>query len=292
MNRLLPVFLFAAAAPAAACPQYDTVVAAVQSGDRVGAEVLYDEIVFSAACDDAIREWVGDYLARETYLSALASDAPDEKRDLLERALKFEKHWRSYAALGRVDWEDGDYASAARNFQLALNELSEGDPAHAAVTEEIAEVYELATASLALADAPVDMPRTRSGNTGGIFTTAIRGFEVEEVSLPITFEFDSTDFDEVGAEYARTLAEHLALNAPPSIRLGGHTDPQGPEEYNLELSEARAERVRSFLLENGYSGEIVISGYGESRLPPAPPGIEPGSEEHHRLARRVAFSAE
>lgn len=292
MKRLLPAMFVVAAAPAAACPQYDTVVAAVQSGDRAGAEVLYEEIVFSAACDDAIREWVGDYLARETFLSALAAGDPAEKRDLLSRALVFEKHWRSYAEIGRVDWALGDYAEAARHFQLALNELAEGDPAHAAETEEIAEVYELATAALALAEAPVEMPRTRSGNTGGIFTMAIRGFEVEEVSLPITFEFDSTEFDEIGAEYARTLADHLLLNAPASVKLGGHTDPQGSEDYNLSLSEARAERVRAFLIENGYSGDIVVAGYGESQLPPAPPGIEPGSEEHFRLARRVAFSAE
>jgi len=292
MSRFLPALLLATAVPAAACPQYDTVVAAVQSGDRAGAEVLYDEIVFSAACDDAIREWVGDYLARETFLAALATDDAAEKRDLLERALKFEEHWRSYAEIGRIDWETGAYAAAARNFQLALNELAEGDPAHAAETGEIAEIYELATASLALAEAPVEMPRTRSGNTGGVFTMAIRGFEVEEVSLPITFEFDSTEFDEIGAEYARTLADHLALNAPPAIKLGGHTDPEGPEDYNLELSEARAETVRRFLVENGYSGEIVVAGYGESRVPPAPPGIEPDSEEHHRLARRVAFSVE
>lgn len=294
MKRLLPALaLFTAAAgPAVACPQYDTVVAAVQSGDRAGAEVLYDEIVFSAACDDAIREWVGDYLARETFLAALATDDTGARRALLERALVFEKHWRSYAALGRLDWEAGRYGEAARHLQLALNELAEGDPSHAAETAEIAEVYDLATAALALAEAPVEMPRTRSGSTGGIFTMAIRGFEVEEVSLPITFEFDSTEFDEVGSEYVRVLADHLMLNAPPAIRLGGHTDPIGSEAYNLTLSEARAERVRDFLVESGYRGEIDVAGYGKSRMPPAPPGIEPGSEEHYRLARRVAFSVE
>lgn len=289
MHRVLP-FLALMASPALACPQYDTVVAAVQSGDKSGAEVLYDEIIFSTACDDAIREWVGDYLARESFLTALETDAPEEKRRLLEKALKFEKHWRSFAELGRLDWSLGRYGAAAEEFQLALNELAEGDPGHAAATEEIAEVYELATAALALAETPVEMPRTRSGDTGGIFTTSIRGFEVEEVSLPITFEYDSTEFDAVGAEYARTLAEHLLLSAPASVALGGHTDPEGPEDYNMELSMARAEKVRTFLRENGYEGEVEIAGYGESRIPPAPPGIEPGSPEHYRLARRVAFS--
>lgn len=279
------------ATPAVACPQYDTVVAAVQSNDKTGAEALYEEIIFSTDCDDAIREWVGDYLARESFLEALESDGA-EKRAHLSKALKFERHWRSYAELGKLDWSLGRYGDAAEQFQLALNELSEGDQSHDAATNEIAEIYELATAALALAETPVEMPRTRSGNTGGIFTTSIRGFEVEEVSLPITFEYDSTEFDPIGAEYAQTLVEHITLSAPATIALGGHTDPQGSDEYNMSLSVKRAEAVKSYLLANGFTGEVRIAGYGETDIPPAPPGIQPGSPEHHRIARRVAFSTE
>jgi len=280
------------AAPALACPQYDTVVAAVQAGDNAGAEVLYEEIVFSPACDGAIREWVGDYLARENFLAAIKAESPDEKRALLNRALTFETHWRSLAELGRLEWSLENYTQSAGYFQRALTELAEGDQAHGAETDEISEVYELATAALALADAPVELPTTRSGATGGVFTTSIRGFEVEEVALPITFEHDSTEFDELGATYVQALVDHISLTAPPVVALGGHTDPTGPDDYNLELSQQRAARVEAFLRQNGYQGEIRVAGYGESRVPPAPPGIEPGSEEHHRIARRVAFSTE
>ena len=280
------------AGPAIACPQYNTVVAAVQAGDQAGAEALYQEIVFSAACDDAIREWVGDYLARENFLAALEASDPARKQALLETALGFERHWRSHAELGRVHWGEKRFADAAREFQLALNELSEGDQTHAAEPGEIAEVYDLATAALALAETAVDMPRTRSGKTGGIFTTSFRGFTVEEVSLPITFEFDSTSFDSSGEEYARKLVDHVLLLAPRSIKLGGHTDPMGSEDYNQSLSEARAERVRDLLVDSGFEGEIIVAGYGESSIPPAPPGLEPGSDEHNRLARRVAFSTQ
>jgi hypothetical protein len=104
MQKPLLAICALTAAPALACPQYDTVVAAVQSDDNTSAEVLYNEIVFSAVCDDAIREWVGDYLARESFLSALATLDENEKRALLEKALQGEKHWRSYAALGQLDW--------------------------------------------------------------------------------------------------------------------------------------------------------------------------------------------
>lgn len=280
------------AAPAVGCPQYDTVVAAVQAGDKSGAEVLYEEIVFSPACDGAIREWVGDYLARETFLAAIETDDTDQKRALLDRALSFETHWRSLAELGRLEWSLGNYTRSAGYLQRALNELAEGDQAHSAETDEISEVYELATAALALADAPVDLPMTRSGATGGIFTMSIRGFEVEEVNLPITFEHDSTEFDEIGATYAQALADHILMTSPPFVELGGHTDPTGSDGYNLDLSKRRAASVEAFLRQGGYEGEIRVAGFGESQVPPAPPGIEPGSDEHHRIARRVAFSTE
>ena len=101
MYRFIPL-LSLLVGPALACPQYDTVVAAVQGGDKAGAEVLYDEIIFSSACDDAIREWVGDYLARENFLASLEAGTPEDRRVYLTRALKFETHWRSFAELGVV----------------------------------------------------------------------------------------------------------------------------------------------------------------------------------------------
>ncbi|MEM9477394.1 MAG: OmpA family protein [Pseudomonadota bacterium] len=276
-----------------ACTQYEAVVAAVQGNDTARAAELFEEISVSATCDDALREWVGDYLARESFLFAVnEAETPELRREALEQALAYEKHWRSYAELGRLDWDLKNYGPAATSFQLALNELVDGDPSHEATDTEIAEVYELASAAVALADAPVAMPSTRSGEAGGIFKTKIRGFTVEEVPLPITFEFDSVDFDETGLSYANALVDHVIMLSPAAIRLAGHTDPVGDAGYNLALSEARAQAMADFLRGAGFEGEIEIAAYGETQLPEPPPGIVPDSEEHHRIARRVAFSAE
>lgn len=278
---------------ALACDQYNAAVAAVQADNAQQAAALYETILVSPECDDPLREWVADYLARDSFAFAIEdATSPDEKRAALLRALSYEKHWRSYAELGRIDWSAKDYTSAATNFQLAINELVDGDPGHVAEESEIAEVYQLATAAMALSDTPVEMPTTRSGETGGIFETKIRGFSVEEVSLPITFEFNSTEFDATGEAYAEALAEHLKGLAPSFVSLAGHTDPRGTEEYNLKLSEARAAKVSEFLMSHGFTGEVRVSGLGESDIPEPPEGIEPGSEEHFRIARRVTFNAE
>lgn len=276
----------------AACPQYDAVVAAVQDGDVATAKPLYGAISVSADCDDALQEWVGDFLARESFATALASDDPAVSRAALNDALAFEKHWRSYAALADLDWDQQDYASAAAHYQLALNELIEGDQTHDASDAEIARVHQMATSALALADTVVEMPKTRSGTAGGVFVQSIRGFEVEEVPLPITFEYNSTTFDAAGESYALALADHLIAMAPPEVFLGGHTDPIGGEDYNFDLSVSRAEALAAFLTTNGYGGSVNIIGFGESRLPPAPPGIVEGSEDHYRIARRVSFSVQ
>jgi outer membrane protein OmpA-like peptidoglycan-associated protein len=291
------IFAFALAAwatsgAAMACPQYDEVVSAVQSNDAERAGALFEDIVTNSQCDDAIREWVGDYLAQKAFLSSLEMDDAQAKRAGLKRALSYEIHWRSYAELGRVDWEERDYGSAATNFQLAINEIDEGDQTHGASESEIAELVELATAAVALSERAVEMPTTRSGNPGGILNTNIRGFVVEDVSLPITFEFDSTTFDEAGETYAQALSEHLQLIGAEKVRLVGHTDPRGGEQYNLALSQARAKALSDFLVMQGVSADVETVGAGETDPPKLPAGIIEDSDEAYRLSRRVVFSVE
>jgi len=47
------------------------------------------------------------------------------------------------------------------------------------------------------------------------------------------------------------------------IEIGGHTDSQGSDEYNLNLSDARANAVRDYLIQHGISEDkITAVGYG------------------------------
>ena len=59
-----------------------------------------------------------------------------------------------------------------------------------------------------------------------------------------------------------------SLEAYPSVRIeiGGHTDDQGSNDYNLALSYDRAKSVMNYLVMRGISAErIVARGYGEDR---------------------------
>jgi len=275
----------------AACPQYDAAVAAVEGGDVATASAIYSEIAVEPTCDDALRDWMGSFLARDAFRTGMDTSLTAEARmAAFQQALSYEPHWRSYAALARLEWDGQDYASAARDYQLAINQLVEGPADDSATEAEIAEVYQMASAAVALSPTVVAMPTTRSGEEGGLFATNIRGYEVTEVPLPITFVYATDDFDETGAAYAQMLADHLNTFAPDSITLSGHTDPIGSDDYNMELSEERAVALADFLRAQGYEGEITTVGFGRTQLPPAPPGIEPGSEEYNRIARRVTIA--
>ncbi|MBN1207216.1 MAG: OmpA family protein [Myxococcaceae bacterium] len=61
------------------------------------------------------------------------------------------------------------------------------------------------------------------------------------------------------------VAEALKRSDNP-LTIEGHTDAQGPEQYNEELSLRRAEEVRDFLVSQGVSPErIMVRGLGEYR---------------------------
>ncbi len=79
-----------------------------------------------------------------------------------------------------------------------------------------------------------------------------------------------------------------ALEANPQVerlRVEGHTDSQGSDSYNQELSERRAQAVRLYLLGRGIADERLLSeGYGE--LYPIASNFTPEGREQNR---RVEF---
>ena len=90
----------------------------------------------------------------------------------------------------------------------------------------------------------------------------------EEVVLlePIPFAFDSAEL-EVGAQpiLEEVAANLLAFPEIARIEVQGHTSNEGPEDYNLELSQRRVEAVVSELRRRGVEEErLVPVGYGES----------------------------
>jgi OOP family OmpA-OmpF porin len=69
------------------------------------------------------------------------------------------------------------------------------------------------------------------------------------------------------------------------VEIGGHTDSRGSDEYNMRLSEARANAVRDyFITKNCISADrITARGYGKTM----PVVFPEKSEADYQLNRRV-----
>jgi len=111
--------------------------------------------------------------------------------------------------------------------------------------------------------------------------TEINEFESE----PVYFDYDEWDLKPDARENLRKKAVWLESNSEYSIRISGHCDERGTNEYNLALGERRAEAAKKYLVNLGVPEQrIETISYGEER--PADPG---NSEEAWAKNRRDEF---
>jgi OOP family OmpA-OmpF porin len=108
----------------------------------------------------------------------------------------------------------------------------------------------------------------------------------------ITFDPGSTEINESAGAILDQIAEVLPDCLHVRIEIGGHTDAQGGETMNLNLSQARADAVLNGLLARGIlTTNLTAQGYGESQ-PIADNETEDGREENRRIEFRLLASAE
>lgn len=103
---------------------------------------------------------------------------------------------------------------------------------------------------------------------------------------PVYFDFDRSN---VKSNQRSKLDQVAACMQDPNaatVVLEGHADERGTEEYNLALSERRAQAARSYLVNKGVpSGKLETVGYGEAR-----PAVDGSNERAWGKNRRVEFN--
>lgn len=106
-----------------------------------------------------------------------------------------------------------------------------------------------------------------------------------EILQQIFFETDSATIKDESFPTLQAVASAIKGLAGARVRVDGHTDQQGTDEYNLELSRRRARSVAQWLIEKGGvdSALIETQGYGRSRP------IVSGPRADLRDNRRVEF---
>jgi outer membrane protein OmpA-like peptidoglycan-associated protein len=110
----------------------------------------------------------------------------------------------------------------------------------------------------------------------------------------IMFEFDNHAMNEAAEEEADRILAAMQSNPEIKLELTGHADEVGADEYNLRLSERRAQSVADYLISQGITRErIRVRGSGETE-PIAINKYEDGTDspEGRRLNRHVSLKFE
>lgn len=108
----------------------------------------------------------------------------------------------------------------------------------------------------------------------------------------VTFEYDSADLttlakaqlDEVVTAMQKLIAD-TGSGSASRLRVEGHTDDRGSDDYNLDLSQRRAQSVKAYLVAHAIPADLVEPhGWGETR-----PSHSNATDAGRAQNRRVDF---
>jgi len=104
----------------------------------------------------------------------------------------------------------------------------------------------------------------------------------------ILYDFNSADIRPDAAIELDRLVAFLNENPGIHIELSSHTDSRGNNQYNMKLSQRRAQSAVNYLISKGISRDrLVAKGYGETRLVNGCADGVPCTEAQHQENRRT-----
>ncbi len=86
-----------------------------------------------------------------------------------------------------------------------------------------------------------------------------------EAMASLKFDFDRAEIKQSSYPSLEKLASFLCKYPGAKLKMVGHTDDQGTDEYNIQLSRARVQAVKDYLVERGvFPYRTVVDARGES----------------------------
>jgi OOP family OmpA-OmpF porin len=115
--------------------------------------------------------------------------------------------------------------------------------------------------------------------------TCQEAMTTELKSNTIRFETNEAAIERVSYGMLDRLAFAVKRCPTATVEISGHTDSDGSDAYNQELSERRANAVRSYLVSSGvFAGRLNAAGYGETR-----PVGDNATDAGKAMNRRIEF---
>lgn len=110
-----------------------------------------------------------------------------------------------------------------------------------------------------------------------------------KTTLLVFFDFDKSELKEESIPELNRVINFLNKNENIRIAIEGHTDDQGENEYNMNLSKERARSVKKYLVDKGVSeARIEYKGYGETK--PLMQGTTDAARAKNRRVEMVIIS--
>ena len=273
MNKVV-IFLFIltvlfAPAAFAACPDLAGHFHQALKVEDIGrADVVFREMRDSFSCEAEERK-IAKYALSDAKALRLEGDlyqmqvngvdrlvALAQNRSDLEQSLHPAKGWRALVLNGELAHYEGSHGKAARMFCRASDILNNKLLVpKLPKAERLAEIKRLAQQSDLLAKAGEDC--------NFVSRNISRAFKINSVIPPITFKYNSVHLTQKGIRAVSKIKSWL--DDKPEVSIHGHTDPQGSDSFNDDLSYRRAERIAKLLTEQGYRGIIKSYGHGERK---------------------------
>lgn len=181
--------------------------------------------------------------ARKQLLEQFTPENLTNKAETAARAQMFYDCWVEQQ---EENWQTEDIAACKHGFLGALEALREVPP---------------------IAEVPQDEPQEE--------TPVMR-----TTSYMLFFDHDDVVITKEGHQVLQKVIEDIQTHSEAEILLHGHADASGTENYNMSLSERRAQTVRNELIMGGVAeNRITYYAFGETdlRVPTADGIREPGN---------------
>lgn len=108
--------------------------------------------------------------------------------------------------------------------------------------------------------------------------------------LPIFYELGSARLTKASLRTIDNMLLPLLKGKSTSVEIMSHTDARGDDQYNMSLSQQRANSVVNYLVSKGIArSRMIARGYGETRLINRCANGVKCSESEHRKNRRTEF---
>ena len=125
------------------------------------------------------------------------------------------------------------------------------------------------------------------------YPNSCNGNSAFTLSGDFLFDFDKDNLSQGAKGLLTNISEQLKAGGMKEINISGYTDSLGSDAYNLNLSQRRAEVVKSFLVEQGVNAQITAVGYGKYPQVKACDGVPHGKALKDCLSpnRRIEIKA-